>query len=268
MNNICKLLIGMMAAVCCTSCNNEWEDEQFKQLASFKAEINNEGVKINGSNKWYTGQDYIASLSLEDDYLLDSVKVFSGSQDITETVYNSETHIITISRTMFDTYTNIIIKAFANTENLTMILYKNQSDDRCVQKSLIEINRVSGFIRNETSLLTPSVLIDTTNEPNYVLDANYVYMPNFRRYYYITSISSVRNHLWRLSLRVDVLMTYKDEILNQDALVYRSSNKYDPYQNDAEMVLDVNPFQEVIEIENDVLEQKLGTNNVLITVVR
>ena len=34
----------MMAAVCCTSCNNEWEDEQFKQLASFKAEINNEGV--------------------------------------------------------------------------------------------------------------------------------------------------------------------------------------------------------------------------------
>ena len=44
MNNICKLLIGMMAAVCCASCNNEWEDEQFKQLASFKAEINNEGV--------------------------------------------------------------------------------------------------------------------------------------------------------------------------------------------------------------------------------
>ena len=39
MNNICKLLIGMMAAVCCTSCNNEWEDEQFKQLASFKAEL-------------------------------------------------------------------------------------------------------------------------------------------------------------------------------------------------------------------------------------
>ena len=34
----------MMAAVCCASCNNEWEDEQFKQLASFKAEINNEGV--------------------------------------------------------------------------------------------------------------------------------------------------------------------------------------------------------------------------------
>ena len=44
MNNICKLLIGMMAAVCCNSCNNEWEDEQIKQLASFKAEINNEGV--------------------------------------------------------------------------------------------------------------------------------------------------------------------------------------------------------------------------------
>ena len=54
MNNICKLLIGMMAAVCCTSCNNEWEDEQFKQLASFKAEINNEGVT---STMYVTNQE-------------------------------------------------------------------------------------------------------------------------------------------------------------------------------------------------------------------
>ena len=77
MNNICKLLIGMMAAVCCTSCNNEWEDEQFKQLASFKAEINNEGVTctlhtrrsgdvtasdfVEWFNHEYTGKNYSCS---------------------------------------------------------------------------------------------------------------------------------------------------------------------------------------------------------------
>lgn len=35
---------AIMAAMCCASCNNEWEDEQFVQLASFKAIPNDDGV--------------------------------------------------------------------------------------------------------------------------------------------------------------------------------------------------------------------------------
>lgn len=34
----------MFAAICCTSCNNEWEDEQYESLVSFKAEPNSLGV--------------------------------------------------------------------------------------------------------------------------------------------------------------------------------------------------------------------------------
>ena len=34
----------MAAGLCCTSCNNEWEDEQFLQMPSLKAEPNNAGV--------------------------------------------------------------------------------------------------------------------------------------------------------------------------------------------------------------------------------
>lgn len=34
----------MIVAICCTSCNNEWEDEQYLQLASFKANVNAQGV--------------------------------------------------------------------------------------------------------------------------------------------------------------------------------------------------------------------------------
>ena len=38
------LFLIVMAAICCTSCNNEWEDEQFSQMASFKAVPNSSGV--------------------------------------------------------------------------------------------------------------------------------------------------------------------------------------------------------------------------------
>lgn len=42
-NRYCLFLV-VMVAMCCASCNNEWEKEQFEQLASFKAIPNGDGV--------------------------------------------------------------------------------------------------------------------------------------------------------------------------------------------------------------------------------
>lgn len=42
--NIYFLFLAMVTAICCVSCNNEWEDEQYVQLASFKAEPDGNGV--------------------------------------------------------------------------------------------------------------------------------------------------------------------------------------------------------------------------------
>lgn len=44
MKYIYNLVLIMTTAVCCVSCNNEWESEQFQQLASFKAVPNDKGV--------------------------------------------------------------------------------------------------------------------------------------------------------------------------------------------------------------------------------
>jgi len=42
--NSCFLFLVLLAAIGWVSCNNEWEDEQYVQLASFKAEPNSNGV--------------------------------------------------------------------------------------------------------------------------------------------------------------------------------------------------------------------------------
>lgn len=42
--NIYMLFLLLATAVCCVSCKNEWEDEQFTQMASFKAIPGSQGV--------------------------------------------------------------------------------------------------------------------------------------------------------------------------------------------------------------------------------
>lgn len=44
MKNIYYLFLVLISAICCVSCNNEWESEQYMQLVSFKTEPDANGV--------------------------------------------------------------------------------------------------------------------------------------------------------------------------------------------------------------------------------
>lgn len=56
---------------------------------------------------------------------------------------------------------------------------------------------------------------------------NYAYIPSFDRYYYVTDIVKVTNDITRYSLAVDVLATYRSEILASSQYVLRSTNNVD-----------------------------------------
>lgn len=49
--------------------------------------------------------------------------------------------------------------------------------------------------------------------------ANYVGIPDFKRYYYIEHIEPLNNKLSRFYLTTDLLMTYQNEILNNEVLI-------------------------------------------------
>lgn len=55
---------------------------------------------------------------------------------------------------------------------------------------------------------------------------NYARIANFNRYYWVTGWE-IRDGLWRASLRVDVLASWKTEIGSNSLYVYRSSHDYD-----------------------------------------
>ena len=144
---------------------------------------------------------------------------------------------------------------------MKLILYNNYSENNKLNKTIVKIVELDGYLREVCSLINPQIMIEFHPEQfgyikddnqiyvmyngikitwdsfinNYVLSANYVYIPDFNRYYFINDITSVRQNLWTLSLHVDVLMSYKKEISNTKAFVMRNEFEYDPLVKDDEV---------------------------------
>lgn len=107
----------------------------------------------------------------------------------------------------------------------TINLYNNSSEPEVVDKSLSLQTSLQGQLKDNTSIITPTILMNINSIPT----ANYMYIPDFHRYYYITNIESVRNGLIQISAKCDVLMTYKSGIRACNALVERQEFNYNPY---------------------------------------
>lgn len=98
----------------------------------------------------------------------------------------------------------------------TISLFKTASENNRVVKDLIDEKQLSGELRNQTSVLNPKIRIESADN---ISGYNYCYIPEFGRYYYIVDITSVRTNAWEVSMRCDVLMSYKDEIKGMNAIL-------------------------------------------------
>lgn len=110
---------------------------------------------------------------------------------------------------------------------MKIILYKYTRERNYFPKSsqLDLVEELEGTLRSECSLTNPSIEIAAT-----FINANYAYIQEFNRYYFIENVTSIRNGLWRVDMKVDVLESYSNEILTQQALVVRSAD--DRYFNE------------------------------------
>lgn len=82
------------------------------------------------------------------------------------------------------------------------------------------MNVFSGTLREETSVISPVILMELENPSGY----NYAYIPEFGRYYFISDMVSVRKGLWRISMKVDVLESFKNYILDLGVILSDSEN--------------------------------------------
>ena len=87
-------------------------------------------------------------------------------------------------------------------------IYNNNSNTNVLSKNITLVDTLDFSLKKDNSILQPVLILK-----NYV-DGNYCYINEFNRYYYITDIKLLTGGLYQLHLEVDVLMTYKDVIMN------------------------------------------------------
>lgn len=74
-------------------------------------------------------------------------------------------------------------------------------------------------LKRETSLLNPTFILTIDNEIY-----NYIWVPDWGRYYFVTDIVHGNSNLCELRCTLDVLATYQDEIRNYVGFVERTSH--------------------------------------------
>lgn len=103
---------------------------------------------------------------------------------------------------------------------MNLTLYVNNSEKNVIGKNLTNDFQLSGTLRDATNIINPVILIELNEIGNY----NYCYIPDFKRYYFITDITVIRTGLFAISLMVDVLQSFQTSIKNLSVILLNTQN--------------------------------------------
>lgn len=104
-----------------------------------------------------------------------------------------------------------------------------------INKDVSIIDDVSATIKGALSVENPVLILQYKSDIQ--SKVNYVYIPEYNRYYFVTDIINLTGGRYELHCKVDVLMSFKDYILNLSCIVDKQSSK-----DNANMYLDDGSF--------------------------
>lgn len=130
-------------------------------------------------------------------------------------------------------------------------LYYTSDENNKITKTLSNALILTGTMRDSSSIINPIILVEGSSFGEY----NYVYIPQFDRYYFIKGIMNYRNNLWILELECDVLMSFKSSILNMNCILIETEDKgADRYLADSRVwVTKVKDKTDIINFSNGLL---------------
>lgn len=126
--------------------------------------------------------------------------------------------------------------------------YTTDSEPEKVDKTLGTPLALTGSLRNESNVINPRILVEA--DAATLADKNYAYIPDFDRYYFISEVVSVRNHVCMVIMRVDVLMSFKTQIRANYAFLEKQKNTGSRYINDGSWFHDSRQFYTVKNFPN------------------
>ena len=112
-------------------------------------------------------------------------------------------------------------------------LYKTLDADNVINKTLLNKLTIQGFfLTSSLNIVNPVIPLQVINGID-IYEYNYIELPDFNRFYFVDSIENVNAKIFNLICSCDVLMTYKEAILNSNARVMRSLKTGDYYNGES-----------------------------------
>lgn len=132
---------------------------------------------------------------------------------------------------------------------MVITLYNSLSERNVIDKTLTNALAIEGTLRESVSVTAPIITIQGGIG---IVGYNYCYIGDFYRYYFITDIKSIRNNLWALTLKVDVLMSFKNDIKNTPAIIdHTTDQRITDYMNS-------NIWQSMVKDKTDIINFNSG----------
>lgn len=100
---------------------------------------------------------------------------------------------------------------------MNLTFYAITDDYRKVNKALGEGVALNIDVRTDVDVYSPTFQIKN-------FDRKYNYLLWNGKYYFITGTGYIGKNVWRIETDIDVLMSYKDIILNGDCRINQSTN--------------------------------------------
>lgn len=111
---------------------------------------------------------------------------------------------------------------------MKVYIYKTESEKNKLNKQLELVKEINVKLLNNTEILKP--IIEVSHIPiKDLTTANYMYIPDFNRYYFIDNIELMTGNNVYISGSVDVLMSYMADILNLKGTVKRAESLKNGY---------------------------------------
>ena len=117
---------------------------------------------------------------------------------------------------------------------MTAIFKKNQSpDNKCAKVFASTTASYEVYLLDTTNIVNPT--IDLVADFATIAAYNYCEISALNRKYFIRDITSLDGERVRVSLAVDVLASFYNDVLSAQVLVERSSNKINVYVPDVKL---------------------------------
>ena len=99
-------------------------------------------------------------------------------------------------------------------------LYITEDADTVMNKDLTLITTLDIQMRDRQNVSAPILILGEIEGVD-LKTVNYAYIDEFKRYYFIRTITVGQNNIYTLAMECDVIETYKEDILNSSALISR-----------------------------------------------